>query len=196
MAYDDDMADFENWLNSYNYIIDPNRGPRGINRSTKQYEMYYSYTGDFSLPDVYIGEIQGFDIFLNPQQKIYMVKYNSHYALIPVDLFELAHTSMDASELNTFLCRALFDNIDITAYITDFLKNKKISNYEVRNYQRHNTHYTPSTEEEIKQARIKESERVARLIEEQEESDANARMHLTLSKNTSFWGLLIYEDIL
>lgn len=196
MAYDDELSDFENWLRGYNYIVDPTRGPNGVNRSTQQYEMYYAYTGDFSLPDVYIGEIQGFDIFLDPQHKMYMVKYSTHYALIPVDLFELAHTSMDASELNTFFCRALFDNIDITSYINDFIKNKRIFNYEVRNYQRHNQYYTPPTEEEIELAKIKESERLTRLIEEQKENDAQAKMILTLSNKNSFWGLLIYEDVL
>lgn len=208
MAFDDDM--FEVWLREYKEIIkdpEPVRHQRGaynpyMHSSTTQYELYQSYyTGaNGFLPDHYVGDLQGFDLFVDHQTKTYMVKYNQYYVIIPEHLFDLAFTEMDAGELNLFLCKALFDNIDVTAYLTSFLKGQR--QYD---YLKSNGSYRPLTDEE-REERQRQHDEALRLKQEEEDRklqeqieymrEHEACTRLTTSLRADFWGLILVEDML
>jgi hypothetical protein len=161
------------------------------------YQSYYTGANGF-LPDHYVGDLQGFDLFVDRKTQTYMVKYNQYYVIIPEHLFDLAFTEMDAGELNVFLCKALFDNIDVTVYLTNFLKGKK--QYD---YLNHNGTYRPLTDEEREERQRKHDEAMRlkqeedRKLQEQIEymREHEACTRLTTSLRTDNIGKIVNKFI-
>lgn len=196
MAFDEES--YEMWLHSYRKIMNDHEDVlqnRNSSFSTSHYGLYQSYSNTTILPDTYVGDIQGFDLFVDKRTTTYMVKYNSYYAIIPEHLFDLAYTEMDASELNTFFCHALFDNVDVVNYLTEYLKNKKQYQY--------STYITLTDEEREEQTKKYEEEMRIRREEQERQrlqqieimAELEAARRATQSLNSCFWGLLLIEDI-